>query len=151
MMEDVGLIDGDQVITSYDSTATLENNNQLIAYLDENTHVRIESYNESIRLGFVKGNFFLHTQDIRNTRIYFSYEDILLFAENDTVLSAEIFKGTQTIKVYKGFVGISFDGETKIISAGEEAIFLKDEDGNNSVSYAQVDPIWLSTFLIENY
>ena len=149
LMEDVELIDGDQVITSYDSMATLENNNQLTAYLDENTHVRIENYNESIRLEFVKGNFFLHTQDIRNTRIYFSYEDILIFAENNTVLSAEIFKGTQTIKVYEGFVGISFDGETKIISAGEEAIFLKDEDGNNSVLYAQVDPIWLSAFLIE--
>ena len=149
LMEDVGLVHGDQVITSFDSTATLEDKNRLIAYLDENTQVSIENYKESIQLSFIKGNFFLHTQDVHNARIFFSYEDILFSAENDTLLSAEIFEGTQTIKVYKGFVEICFDAETEIVSAGEEIMLLKNEDGNTTVSYAQIDPIWLSAFLIE--
>lgn len=148
LREDVGLIDGDKVVTSFDSSSALKKEDQLTAYLDEDVQVKVESGKGSVRLAVLKGTVFLRTRDLHEEPVYLVFEDALLAVENGAVFSAEIFTGTQTVNVYRGNVKLTFRNEQHQLNAGSSAILLQDEDGNSSLAHEKIKPEMLSAFLI---
>lgn len=146
----ISLTESDIIKTSVDASAVLSVDDKNLISLDEDSAVRIdkcEPGNTSVEPQ--DGAAFIETGELKpSDRFELTVREAYLNVSSNTILSLEVFNGTQTINVYSGSAELTFENQKHTISAGSSAVILQDEDGASSVSFMEAEAERLSSFLI---
>ena len=152
LKKDIGLVEGDGVLTAQESSADFDVKNSGSFFLNENSEMSIISCKDGAAEIELKGGSFYFDIDQNDTSFTADAVFGSLSAEKGSVFSAEVMHGTQTIRVYKGNVSILPLGnsESRSLCAGQMQTIVQDEDGKSVfLEISSISPQAMNSFLLE--
>lgn len=150
LKEGAGFIAGDSIETVIDSSAVLTVDGKSTLAFWENSGAEMNVCEpDNTRIEINKGSVFIVANGLKKNAVFeIVVGSAVISVKEDTVFSAEVFAGTQTVNIYSGSAEFKSFEAHEILRAGSSAVILQNEDGESSVSFNQFSKDCLSEFLI---